>query len=119
MSPAHERAAEGTQYKHILQDRKLDPIIPAFSVLGKHQTFLDDALVGVPGARTQELETYWHKTMQDLLDLAIVHELAHGACDEMDEVKTEKVAEQILAGKAVTCPARSATTFSRPRPPNP
>ena len=62
-------------WKRILSDRKFDPNHPAFSYLPKKETFLDGALVVKASIRGFELREQWHMPIEDLLDLAVRHEL--------------------------------------------
>jgi hypothetical protein len=69
-------------WKRILLERGFDPNNPAFSYLPRRETFFDGSLVVKVSARGVELSGRWHMSIEDLLDLAIRHELAHALCNE-------------------------------------
>ena len=85
-------------WKQIMSDRKLDTNHPAFSYLPKRETFLDGALVVRSSIHGAELSAIWHMPIEDLLDLAIRHELAHALCNDRDETKADRVAIALKAG---------------------
>jgi hypothetical protein len=90
-------------WKHLLQERGFDPNRPAFSFLPKRETFLDEALFVPVSTRGAELSALWHMTIEDLLDLAVRHELAHALCNEKDEAKANQVAQMLRDGISPSC----------------
>src|SRR5262249_12969137 len=100
-------------WKRILLDRGLDANGPAFSYLTNHQTFFDGALVKKVSSRGFALRALWHMPIEDLLDLAIRHELAHALCNERDEAKADRVARLLQTGQAATCEVQLAASSSR------
>ena len=92
-------------WKQILSDRKLDTNHPAFSYLPKRETFLDGALVVRSSIRGAELSAIWHMPIEDLLDLAIRHELAHAFCNDPDETKADRRASALKNGTPSSCRA--------------
>jgi hypothetical protein len=90
-------------WKRILVDRGLDPNRPAFSYLAKRETFIEGALVSDVSSRGVELSGLWHMTVEELLDLAVRHEMGHAVCNERDEVEANRAAELLLHRKAVSC----------------
>jgi hypothetical protein len=96
-------------WKRILVDRGLDPNRPAFSYLAKRETFIEGALVSDVSSRGVELSGLWHMTVEELLDLAVRHEMGHAVCNERDEVEANRAAELLLHRKAVSCD-RSVST---------
>jgi hypothetical protein len=90
-------------WKHLLSGRRFDSNHPAFSYLPKRETFLDGALVGKTSMRGVELSAIWHMAIEDLLDLAIRHELAHALCNEPDETKAERAAIALKNGTPLPC----------------
>jgi hypothetical protein len=85
-------------WKRLLSERKFDPNHAAFSYLPKRETFLDGALVVKTSMRGVELSAIWHMAVEDLLDLAIRHELAHALCNERDESKADRAAIGLRMG---------------------
>ena len=90
-------------WKQILSDRKFDTNHPAFSYLPKRETFLDGALVVRSSIRGAELSAIWHMPIEDLLDLAIRHELAHALCNDPDETKADRAAIALKNGTPLSC----------------
>jgi hypothetical protein len=102
-------------WKRILSDRKFDTNYPAFSYLPKRETFLDGALVVRSSIRGAELSAIWHMPIEDLLDLAIRHELAHALCDDPDETKAERAAITLKNGTPLSCQAIEQSSAANPK----
>jgi hypothetical protein len=100
-------------WKRILLDRGFDPNNPAFSYLPARETFLDGALVTKVSARGVVLRTIWRVPTEDLLDLAVRHELAHALCNERDETKADRVARLLHTGLVPTCEIQLAASSLR------
>jgi hypothetical protein len=47
--------------------------------------------------------------MEDLLDFAIAHELAHILCNEKDEGEAKHAARMLLEGKPIACKSKLAS----------
>jgi hypothetical protein len=90
-------------WKHLLSERRFDSNHPAFSYLPKRETFLDGALVVKTSVRGVELSAIWHMAIEDLLDLAIRHELAHALCNDPDETKAKRAAIALKNGTPLSC----------------
>ena len=89
---------------HIMQDRGWSPNRgPAFSILSLRETFLEGALVTKLSVRGDQLSTLWRMPIEDLLDLAVRHELGHALCNERNESKTDIAAIALKAGKPLSC----------------
>jgi hypothetical protein len=90
-------------WKQILSERGVDPNVPAFSYLPKRETFLDGSLVVGASIHGAELRAIWHMPVEDLLDFAIRHELAHALCNERDESKVDRAAIALKNGTPLSC----------------
>ena len=90
-------------WKQILAVRGFDSDRPAFSYLPRRETFFDGSLVAGVSSRGVELRIIWHMPIEDLLDLAVRHELAHALCNEYDESKAERAATALKNGTALSC----------------
>ena len=90
-------------WKRILSERRFDTNNPAFSYLTKRETFLDGSLVVRSSIRGTELRLIFHMPVEDLLDLAIRHELAHALCNEVDESEANRVAVALKDGTPLPC----------------
>ena len=90
-------------WKQLLSERRFDSSHPVFSYLPKRETFLDGALVVRASVRGAELAVIWHMPIEDLLDLAIRHELAHALCNDPDETKANRGAIALKNGTPLSC----------------
>jgi hypothetical protein len=90
-------------WKRLLRDRGFDPDSPAFSYLPARETFFDGALVVKSSSRGVELSAIWHMPIEDLLELAVRHEIAHAMCNERDELKANAAALGLKEGKPAAC----------------
>jgi len=73
---------------------------PAFCIL---RMPLDGALVLKTSMRGVELGAIWHMPIEDLLDLAIRHELAHAICNDPNETKAGRAAIALKNGVPLSC----------------
>jgi hypothetical protein len=96
---------KSADWKAILLSRGLNPDSPAFTVLEKRQTFLEEALfVRVPN-RSAELLRFWSVPLDKMLDFAITHELGHAACNMQDEHFADSFGRQLREGRDPECVA--------------
>src|SRR5215467_11214577 len=79
-------------WKQLTSQLHLNRSSPAFSQLEYRQTFLDEALIVLEPKRELELLTKWNIPFNQLVDVAISHELGHAFCNEPDEIKAEHLA---------------------------
>lgn len=113
LKPYHpERLGEWTwvlvksaDWKVILLSRGLNPDSPAFTVLEKRQTFLEEALFAQVPKRSAELLRFWSVPLDKMLDLAITHELGHAICNMQDEHLADDYGRQLREGKNAECVA--------------
>lgn len=100
-------------WKLILLAHKVDPGIPALTVLGARTTFFEEALVAGPSGRVSELMDMWHLGRESLLDLAIRHELGHALCNDASERKADRVAKLLEQKRTISCGATSTPKRDR------
>jgi hypothetical protein len=81
----------------------MDPDSPAFTVLNRRETFFEEALVSPVTERRVELVRQWSQGMDDLLNLAVTHELGHALCNEKNEKKADGYGEMLRRGEGVQC----------------
>ena len=62
-----------------------------------------------------ELSVAWHMPIEELLDLAIRHELAHALCNEVDEVKTNRAAVSLKNGTPLPCRVIEQASTANPK----
>ncbi len=87
------------EWRPILQTRGLDPNTPALTYPAKRQTFLEQSLLLKTSVRGSALSERWQLSIEDLLDLAVRHELAHGLCNCFDEYKAVQIAWSLRLGR--------------------
>jgi hypothetical protein len=90
-------------WKALQRQHRMDPDSPAFTVLDRRETFFEEALVSPVAPRRVELVRQWSLGMDDLLKLAVTHELGHALCNERSEKKADGYGEQLRRGEAVQC----------------
>ena len=78
---------------------------PAFTILDKRETFFEAALVKKESSRGVQLRNLWRMPVEDLLDLAVRHEIAHALCNERNETKTRLAATALKQEKLLSCQA--------------
>ena len=87
----------------ILRRAGRDPDSPAFTILERRQTFLEEALFRPMAGRSRTLLEKWRVPLDELLNVAVTHELAHALCRERDEARTHGYAGQLSESGQVTC----------------
>jgi TPR repeat protein len=102
-------------WKRLLLDRGFNPDNPAFTYLPKRETFLDGALLTKVSTRGVQLSLAWHMPIEELLDLAVRHELVHALCSERNETRTDLGAVALKNGTSLHCEAPVVTTENRTR----
>jgi hypothetical protein len=90
-------------WKAIQHVHGMDPDSPAFTVLNRRVTFFEEALVSPVPERRVELIRQWSLGMDDLLKLAVTHELGHALCNEKNEKRADAYGEQLRQGQPVQC----------------
>ena len=90
-------------WKALQVAHRMDPNSPAFSVLDRRETFFEEALVSPVAPRRVELVRQWSLGMDDLLALAVTHELGHALCNEKSERKADAYGERLRSGRTVVC----------------
>lgn len=90
-------------WQPVVQTLHLDPRSPAFTALTKRETFLEDALFFSQPGRTDELVKLLHTPSDQLLSVAVSHELGHAICHNGNEAAANHVAEQLRSGNYPDC----------------
>jgi hypothetical protein len=90
-------------WKSLQQLHGTDPSSPAFSFLIRRQTFFEEALVAPVPGRSAELIREWSRSIDQLLDFAVTHELGHALCNQRDERKADAYGQQLREGQTVIC----------------
>jgi hypothetical protein len=90
-------------WKPIVRQLRLNPESPAFVALEQRETFLEAALFGHEVLRSAELAEEWQLPLNQLLSLAVTHELGHALCDEHDEAIADRFGEELRKGRTPPC----------------
>jgi hypothetical protein len=97
-------------WQPLLLRLRLDQRTPAFSALEQRSTFLEEALFHPNPKRADELQGLFHTPADQLLKVAVAHELAHASCHEMDENAANRIADRLLHGQPIDCRAGRGIT---------
>jgi len=90
-------------WKRLLAERGLNSNTAAITLLDKRIIFFEEALVtDVPG-RGPELILQWGSSREDLLELAVSHELGHALCHEPDEWKADAYGRLLRNHEEFSC----------------
>jgi hypothetical protein len=104
-------------WRRILLDRGFSPdSSPAFSILPHRETFLEGALVTKVSFRGAQLSTLWRMPIEDLLDLAVRHELGHALCNERNEAQADRIAAVLQKRKPISCAVQTVKSGARRLP---
>lgn len=86
-----------------LKTRGVSQEIPASTSIEERVTFFDDALIAGSPARLSQLMDAWHLGRDELLDLAVRHELGHALCQAESEVIANQTANLLDHRKSLEC----------------
>lgn len=81
----------------------MDRRSPAFTAIEARQSFLEGALFLPKTARTDELVRNLGVPVDQLLTVAVSHELGHAICDAEDEAIAKRVSAQLRSGAHIDC----------------
>lgn len=87
----------------ILRGLSLNSGSPAFSVLTKRQTFLNEVLIDGTAQDKAELLRTFRVPVDQMLEIAVSHELGHTFCMEASEREADRFAEQLRNTGAAQC----------------
>jgi hypothetical protein len=90
-------------WKPMKRRLRRDPDSPAFTILRARRTFIEEALIAPAPGRSAELIGHWSRSIDDLLALAITHELGHALCNEQDEHKADAYGRVLRTGRLPDC----------------
>ena len=76
---------------------------PAFTAIEARETFREEALFLPTSARTVDLVRNVRAPLDQLLALAVSHELGHAICDGGDEAIANRVSDQLRNGDKIDC----------------
>jgi hypothetical protein len=81
----------------------LDRRSPAFTAIEARETFLEGTLFVPQPARTDELVKNLGTPVDQLLTIAVSHELGHAICHEEAEAIANRVSAQLRSGVKIDC----------------
>jgi len=85
------------EWELVLASRGISPNVPALTAVAARTTFFDDTLIEGSTGRLSQLMDAWNLSRNDLLDLAVRHELSHAFCQDDNEqraVRNESLLEK-------------------------
>jgi hypothetical protein len=90
-------------WQPLTQKLRLDQRSPAFTAIDERETFLEEALFLPTPARANELARDLRVPFDQLLSIAVSHELGHAICHGRDEATANRVSDQLRSGKRPDC----------------
>jgi hypothetical protein len=90
-------------WQPLTQKLRLDQRSPAFTAIDERETFLEEALFLPMPTRTNELVRDLRVPFDQLLSIAVSHELGHAICHGGGEATAKRVSEQLRSGKRPDC----------------
>jgi hypothetical protein len=102
VSHARNSAPAGIDHRRYGRAWRVDDS-PAFTVLEKRQTFLEEALFLPVAGRSATLLAKFRLPLDRLLEFTVLHELGHALCGERDERRTQDYATQLRDGEFHGC----------------
>jgi hypothetical protein len=105
VAPKHWRwvIVPSEHWQPLVQSLHLDRESPAFTAITERETFLEDALFFAQPGRSDELVRRFRTPFDQLLSVAVSHELGHAICHGGSEAIANRVAEQLRGGKYPDC----------------
>jgi hypothetical protein len=99
------------EWKKELALRGIDVRSPALTYLPRNETFFDEALFLRDSLRGTELVETWNMPIDELLDKAVRHELAHAFCREKNETRAQKLEESFRSARPLSCFSSNSLRF--------
>jgi len=90
-------------WKDLMLRLRLNPESPAFTAVDVHETFLEESLITPNPERARELMNAFGISLDELLDLAVTHELGHAICHGGSEFQAELVGSRLREGLHPGC----------------
>jgi hypothetical protein len=97
-------------WQSLVKKLHVDRRSPAFTAIEPRETFLEEALFLPKPTRTDELVKNLGVPVDQLLTIAISHELGHAICHGGDEAIANRVSDQLRSGERIDC-THSLTPF--------
>jgi len=91
------------EWQPLLRRLHLDSRSVAFSSVEQHTVVFEEALFLQHGARTAKLSHNLRVPVDELISMAVRHELGHVFCHSADENAADRVAEQLRKGEHHEC----------------
>ena len=90
-------------WQSLMKKLHIDERSPAFTAIEARQSFLEGALFLPKTARTDELVRNLGVPVDQLLTVAVSHELGHAICGAEDEAIAKRVSGQLRSGAHIDC----------------
>jgi hypothetical protein len=93
-------------WPEILSRLNLNTHSPAFTVLARHQTFLSEALFDTSASTNAALLRDFTTPYDQMLEIAVTHELGHAFCMEVREYHATQFAEVLRRTGTAACESK-------------
>lgn len=90
-------------WQPFLERLHVDRRTPAFTALAEGETYLEESLFLPPSKRASELEHDFGAPFEQLLSIAVTHELGHALCRDGNEAAANRISDQLRNGKMPVC----------------
>ncbi len=90
-------------WRNLMRRLCLNPDSPAFSALELHETFLEESLITPGPDRAKELMGAFRMPLDELLNVAVTHELGHAMCRSETEFLAEQFGIRLRSGLHPNC----------------
>jgi hypothetical protein len=95
--------ASTEEWRDMVRSLAGKPGSPAFTIVERRTTVFEEALFSAPADRRADLIRMFNTSGDDLLGLAVSHELGHAICAETDEHRADDYGRDLRAGKLPVC----------------
>jgi len=97
-------------WRAVITQVGLDPHTPAFSTLSRRETFLDESLFAPNAANAADLLATFATPLNQMLELAVSHELGHALCMDRRELEATRFSETLRTTGVAHCSSVSPSS---------
>jgi hypothetical protein len=90
-------------WREVIGKTGLNPHTPAFSTLARRETFLDESLFAPNAESAVDLLKTFGLPLNQMLELAVSHELGHAFCRDLRELEATRFSEQLRKNGVAQC----------------
>lgn len=96
-------AGRSEDWKPVSGMLRLNSASPAFTALEPRETFVEEALFVHDSERSAQLMNDWSRSVPDLLEFAVSHELGHAFCGIPNEAAATRFGHDLRNGLEPQC----------------